>query len=538
MLSKLIRLRLKGMLSRSAGGGKNGKRKGGKGMTILLAVVFLYCAVVFGFLFYQMFGMMAESLCGTGYDWYYFAMVGLFSFALSFFFTAFTAKSELFEAKDNELLLSMPIKPRLILMSRMATLLLMEYLFALLVLIPAGLAWFMTAGVQAAQLALYIVCSLLLPLLSAAIACLFGWLLALLTARVRNKTFITVFFSLAFMGCYFYFCMNAQKYITTLLENHAAIAEGMRGWGALFCLFGEGIAHADFGKAALLCVLSLAVFAGMTLLLGRGFLKTTSAGSRAYKKANGKIEARSAAVSSALLRRELKRFTSSAIYMLNCGLGLILTVIAAVALPIKQADIRALLPMLDTFGISQGEAALLAAVALSFLASMDIITAPSVSLEGKTLWILRSMPVSAKQVLTAKLKLHELLCAIPTLFLSVAAAVTLRTDALGWAALVLIPQLFVLLSGAFGLMMNLLLPKLDWTSEAVAVKQSGSVLVTMLGLMVYTILACVGLFILVISQQLLSVQLYVLLFTLLTALLCALCLLWLPGKGARRFDRL
>ena len=224
--------------------------------------------------------------------------------------------------------------------------------------------------------------------------------------------------------------------------------------------------------------------------------------------------------------------------MLNCGLGLILTVIAAVALLIKQADIRAVLPMLDTFGVSQQDAPLLIAVALSFLASMDIITAPSVSLEGKTLWILRSMPVSARQILAAKLKLHELLCAIPTLFLSVAAAVTLRTDALGWAALVLIPQLFVLFSGAFGLMMNLLLPKLDWTSEAVAVKQSGSVLVTMLGLMVYTILACVGLFILVISQQLLSVQMYVLVFTAVSAVLCALCLLWLPGRGARRFDRL
>lgn len=537
MLSKLIRLRLKGMLSRTASG-RNGKRKGGKGMMILFLIIMLYCVAVFAGLFYLMFRTMAQALCGTPYDWYYFAMIGLFSFALSFFFTAFTAKSELFEAKDNELLLSMPIKPRLILMSRMATLLLMEYLFALLVLIPAGFAWFMTAGVQAVQLVLYIVCSLLLPLLSAAIACLFGWLLALLLSHVRNKTFITMVFSLVFMGCYFYFYMNAQKYITILLENHAAIAEGMRGWGVLFCLFGEGIAHADLGKAALVCVLSVGVFAAMTLLLGRGFLKTTSAGSRTYKKANGKIEARSAAVSSALLRRELKRFTSSAIYMLNCGLGLILTVIAAVALLIKQAEIRALLPMLSTFGISQRDAALLAAVALSFLASMDIITAPSVSLEGKTLWILRSMPVSAQQVLAAKLKLHELLCAIPTLFLSVAAAVTLRTDALGWAALVLIPQLFVLLSGAFGLMMNLLLPKLDWTSETVAVKQSGSVLVTMLGLMVYTILACVGLFILVISQQLLSVQMYVLLFTLISAALCALCLLWLPGKGARRFDRL
>ena len=169
MLSNLIRLRLKGMFSRSTG-----KRKGGKGAAVLFALLFVYCFGVFGFLFYQMFGMMTESLYATPYDWYYFAMVGLFSFALSFFFTAFTAKSELFEAKDNEFLLSMPIKPRLILLSRMATLLLMEYAFALLVLIPAGLAWFMTAGVQAAQLALYIVCSLCLPLLSAAIDCLFG----------------------------------------------------------------------------------------------------------------------------------------------------------------------------------------------------------------------------------------------------------------------------------------------------------------------------------------------------------------------------
>ena len=533
MLSKLIRLRLKGMFSRSTG-----KRKGGKGTLILFALLFVYCFGVFGFLFYQMFGMMAEALYATAYDWYYFAMVGLFSFALSFFFTAFTAKSELFEAKDNELLLSMPIKPRLIITSRMATLLLMEYAFALLVLIPAGLAWFTTAGVQAAQLALYVVCSLLLPLLSAAIACLFGWLLALVTARVRNKTIITMVFSLAFMGLYFYFYMNAQKYITLLLQSHEAIASSMRGWGFLFCLYGEGIAHAELAQAAILCAASVGVFALMCALLGRGFLKTTSTGTRARKAVRGKVEATSASVSAALLRREFKRFTSSAIYMLNCGLGLLLSVIAAVALLIKQADVRAMLPLLGVFGLAPEDAALLGAVALSFLASMDVVTAPSVSLEGKTLWILRSMPVSAKQVLSAKLKLHELLCAPVALLLSVAAGIVLRADAVGWVALVLIPQLTVLLSGAFGLVMNLLLPKLDWTSEAVAVKQSGAVLVTMLGLMLYTILACVGLFLLVLSKPVLSLPAYVLIFATLTAVLCGACLAWLPRGGAKRFDRL
>ena len=102
----------------------------------------------------------------------------------------------------------------------------------------------------------------------------------------------------------------------------------------------------------------------------------------------------------------------------------------------------------------------------------------------------------------------------------------------------LIPQLAVLLSGAFGLVMNLLMPKLDWTSEAVAVKQSGAVLVTMLGLMLYTILACVGLFLLVLSEPVLSLPAYVLIFATLTAVLCGACLAWLPRGGAKRFDRL
>ena len=49
----------------------------------------------------------------------------------------FTAKAQLFEARDNELLLSMPIKPSAILASRMVSLLLLNLGFELLVAIPA-----------------------------------------------------------------------------------------------------------------------------------------------------------------------------------------------------------------------------------------------------------------------------------------------------------------------------------------------------------------------------------------------------------------
>ena len=53
--------------------------------------------------------------------------------------------------------------------------------------------------------------------------------------------------------------------------------------------------------------------------------------------------------------------------------------------------------------------------ALCMLASMNDMAAPSVSLEGKSLWLLQSLPVTPWQVLRAKLRLQLLLTAIPVL---------------------------------------------------------------------------------------------------------------------------
>ena len=43
--------------------------------------------------------------------------------------------------------------------------------------------------------------------------------------------------------------------------------------------------------------------------------------------------------------------------------------------------------------------------------------------------------------------------------------------------MLVVPSVFALLCGELGLLLNLRLPKLDWTNEAVAVKQSMSVVV-------------------------------------------------------------
>ena len=129
----------------------------------------------------------------------------------------------------------------------------------------------------------------------------------------------------------------------------------------------------------------------------------------------------------------------------------------------------------------------------------------SVSLEAKTLWILRALPVSSKQILHAKWKLHIVWCALPTLLMSVVGMIflytfdvgTLSVDpavaslipqsqmtgfdlAAGTVALLVLPQLFSVVSGGVGLLLGLRFPNLNWTNEAQVVKQGVAVFAAML----------------------------------------------------------
>ena len=86
------------------------------------------------------------------------------AFALMFIGSVFTAKSQLFEAKDNELLLSMPVPPGMILLSRMAALLAMNFVLELVVALPVFAAWLQYGTVNGVGILAFIVIVLALPL--------------------------------------------------------------------------------------------------------------------------------------------------------------------------------------------------------------------------------------------------------------------------------------------------------------------------------------------------------------------------------------
>ena len=179
---------------------------------------------------------------------------------------------------------------------------------------------------------------------------------------------------------------------------------------------------------------------------------------------------------SALVKKDIKRFFSSPGLMLNQVAGLIMIVVFMVVF---------LSGGIADSGEEGAQAAKLLSVMFPYLlamgASMASLTSTSISLEGKTFGLLRSLPVSARTVLSAKLRVHELICFPVVLICSVVMAVLSKSAPVDAVLLIALPLIYSYNAGVLGLLMNLKRYNFDWTSEVMVAKNSMPVMVVTFG---------------------------------------------------------
>ena len=236
-------------------------------------------------------------------------------------------------------------------------------------------------------------------------------------------------------------------------------------------------------------------------------------------------------VRGALLRRELARFGANGMYILNAAMGSILTVAAAVALIIYRGTLIALLEPLPA-----GWTAALMAVALCFLCGTDVISAPSISLEGKTLWLLKSLPVAPRAILMSKVELHLVIALPPTLIASACCVIALPLTAAEAAAVVLLPALMCVFGALLGVVANLRFPKFDYINETAVVKNSASVMIAMFGS--WAVLAAPAILYFVLLDGLVGLTAYLYICAAALAAACAAMYAYLGRGGSRRFENL
>ena len=454
---------------------KSGKLRSAKG----IAVYIILYLVLFGFLgsvFYFAADTLCQPLVKAEMGWLYWCIMGLISIFLGVFGSVFNTYSSLYQAKDNDLLLSLPLPPSRILAVRLFGVYTMGLMYELIVMVPTVIAWFLKAPFSVVGAVCVILIPFVLSVFVLVLSAVLGWVVALIAGRLKHKNIITVFISLAFIAAYYYVYGKAYSILQMLLQNAEAVGEKMK--SALYPLYQMGLAaEGNFLSMLIFTSIIGVLFLIVYLVLSRSFLKlaTANRGTVKAKYKEGKQKVKS--VGGALLQKELRRFLSSANYMLNCGLGIIFMPIAAVLLVWKAGPVQEFVSV----PFIQKYIPLLALGAICLIATMNDMTAPSISLEGKNLWLVQSFPVSSKQVLTAKLKFHLLLTLIPAIPLIAVVEWLIKPTPIFAVLIPVNTALFVSLMAGLGLAINLKMPNLNWTSEIVPIKQSMSVMIALFG---------------------------------------------------------
>ncbi len=442
------------------------KDKKEKRRYILLGVAWaLLGAMIF---FYT--GLLVYGLSMIGLSKIVPALLAMIASLIILFFGIFKAGGAIFGGRGDEML-SFPIRQFSIVASRFLSMYFQDIILTLAVFLPGAAVYGWCARPGAGFYIALIPEIIVLPLLPLAISTALGALITAVSARMKHRsivqTILGVGLVLIVLPLSFTSGQMAESITIEMIFNLAGTINGLientyppAAW------FGAGV-QGDWGRMILLVAVSLAAAVAMIAIVARYFadirrrLNATNARHDYHMGAQ-----KSSGLMRALYRREFKRYFSSSTYVTNTIVGPIMAcMMSAAALFADVGVLAAVLPV---------DLAAIAPFLLAAVFTMMTTTAVSISMEGKQVWIIKTLPVPTKAILDSKILLNLSLMAPFFIISEILLAIALKPDPLDMLWMILIPALLILFAVVAGISINLKLHSFDWEKEEAVVKQSGS----------------------------------------------------------------
>lgn len=490
---------------------------------------FMIMVVFLGGMFAVLSFSICEALLQADLGWLYFLLMGMTAILLGTFGSVFSTYAELYLSKDNDLLLSLPIPVKTIITARLMNVYLMGVMYSGIVILPAILVYWIVAGITFSRVICGILLFLIVTVFVLFLSCLLGWVVAKISVRLKNKSYITVMLSLLFIGGYYYFYARVNGLIQILILNAVMYGEKIKGAAYGLYLFGR-IGEGDWTAALIFTVISVILFVVIRNILTHSFLSIAAFGGYTEKVRYVEKQVRVKSPFRALLFKELARFTSSANYMLNCGLGVVFITICGIMLLIRGREFIDLFG--QVFSLTQDALAVILCMLICMLTSMNDTAVPSVSLEGKSIWIPQSLPVEPKTVLRAKMSLQLIMTAVPVLFASVCAAMIVDVSVVLKLLIIVFSLVFTVFSAVCGIVLGLRMPSMNWTNEIAVIKRGAAMPIIIFG--TWLLVAALAAGYLLFGYKI-GAAAYLLLCSVLFAGCSVVLLRWLDTRGSRVF---
>ncbi len=445
------------------------KKKGGViGSTIGIAFIYLLIAA---YIIFQSYIMGKMGLGGS--------IPSMNILALSivaFIFTLLKSNSYLYSFKEYDMLMSMPFDVKTIVACKFL------YMYIKSLALPCLMSFSMMIGYGIAlkpKFYVYIIWTVLtffVQLIPTTIASFLASFAARGGGSGKGKKILQtiLIFIVAVFGISLRFIIEAAVRNAkgeAIIANITGASDAAKTWYWPAIWFEKAINDSNLLMFALFIGVSLLIFVAYFTFVAKSYRKiNTKLSSYSGNHSKKELSFKKKSVIMSVLGKETKRFFSSVACMTNLGMGQLLVVILGIVslffdgrsvlstiIPESVLNVEKLFPAIP--------------ILVFFFIGMTSTTYATPSLEGKSYWIIRSMPISKSDLYKGKM-LFNLFMSVPFGWFGVTMfCISCRTSVLEWACFMLCETAFCLWSTTYGMFCGVKFIKLEWENEIEVIKQ-------------------------------------------------------------------
>lgn len=449
---------------------------------ILILVLFL---IISAFLFFSMYQMYYSILLFSNPETMIEAVLTI-TILMAVTLTLITSTTQMIQifarSNDFDLLMSLPVKPREIIIAKILTILATNYFsIVLFVFAPAFSAIVFNIAMPSIFYLNYLLIVIFFPLFITGILGILFYYIKMIFRNFRYKNLLVILSSITFFVLYMLFFNigmdneNMDKLLDTIISNLKYIY--YPGSFAVNALTG------DFKSLIIFIGLNLLVFAVFIYSFNRNYVKLNNINVSVKKHKNTEIkDSKRTNNTIELFKIEVKRYFGLSSYVLNTIIGKIMIIIfiiifySSINKEVEGINIPSELPVMLLMGV------------ITFGITLTSTTSSAISLEGKKFWNVKSLPISHNSVFKSKILLEALIGTIFGLIGVILGFILFKINIITILLISILTVLLAIHNGVLGLIINLLFPKMEWDLPIRAIKQSMSVFVSMLASFAITII--------------------------------------------------
>ena len=450
--------------------------------------------------------------------------------------------SLLFNCKDDQLLLSLPIKKTTVLFVRIFKFYVFELLFNSLFLLPFMIAYIRWGiNIDWTYYLTSIIMLLILPIIPIVISCIIGVITSSLSSRFKYKNIAQTVISISIILGALLLSLKMDKFLEYVINHANNLNDLITKIYYPAGVYAKLITEFNVLDLLVFILVNISILTISIFILSRFYFEINSRLKQvATKKTKIKnLTIKSRKVTNSLIKKELNTFFKTPVFIINAGFALVLFIVAAIALVIKYDSVIPMITETNMFNLTketiESNIPILIFMLISATSFLTSITNSVISLEGRNINILKSLPIKTKTILMSKIY-SSLLLTTPVLIIgTIILIIRFKISIIESILLLILSVLIPLVSHFIGLIVNLKYPKLDAENSTEVVKQSASSFISvMIGMLLLIISVIIITKIIGIINPVLLLTISVIIYIIIDITLY----LYLINKGTKDFNNI